>query len=103
MSTLSREVLKCGLVNRANPCRCARKTRGFIAAGYVDPHRLLFARERVRQVHEVVPKAYAALMSLDSRCAEIYREHPFAERRDLVPALRQLLENPDFRSAAGTS
>src|SRR5262249_14095221 len=28
---------KCGLVNRANPCRCAKKTRGFIQAGYVDP------------------------------------------------------------------
>ena len=29
---------QCGLVNPANPCRCAKKTRGFIQAGYVDPH-----------------------------------------------------------------
>jgi RNA polymerase sigma factor (sigma-70 family) len=29
---------KCGRVNRANPCRCAGKTRGFIEAGYVDPN-----------------------------------------------------------------
>src|SRR6184192_2273826 len=28
---------KCGLVRAANPCRCARKTRGFVKAGYVDP------------------------------------------------------------------
>lgn len=27
---------KCGLVNEANPCRCARKTRGFIEKGYVE-------------------------------------------------------------------
>jgi hypothetical protein len=26
---------KCGLVNQANPCRCAKKTRGFIQAGHV--------------------------------------------------------------------
>ena len=34
---------KCGLVNQANPCRCAKKTRGFIQAGYawVDPENLL--------------------------------------------------------------
>ena len=38
---------KCGLVNRANPCRCAKKTRGFMQAGYVDPEHLLFARERI--------------------------------------------------------
>jgi hypothetical protein len=28
---------KCGLVNKANPCRCAKKTRGFIQEGHVDP------------------------------------------------------------------
>jgi hypothetical protein len=28
---------RCGLVNRSNPCRCAKKTRGFMQAGYVDP------------------------------------------------------------------
>src|SRR6267378_6566604 len=28
---------KCGLVNQANPCRCAKKTRAFIQAGYVNP------------------------------------------------------------------
>jgi RNA polymerase sigma factor (sigma-70 family) len=94
---------KCGLVNTANPCRCARKTRGFIAAGYVDPQHLLFAREHIRRVHEVVPRTYEALMSLDVRCGDIYREHPFAEPRDLVPALRRLLESPDFRSATGPS
>lgn len=94
---------KCGLVDRANPCRCARKTRGFIAAGYVDPNGLLFAREHVRQVREVVPRVYEALVSLDSRCGAIYREHPFAEARDVVPALQRLLESPDFRSATDAS
>lgn len=28
---------KCGLVNKANPCRCKRKTASFVAAGCVDP------------------------------------------------------------------
>ncbi len=92
---------KCGLVNRANPCRCARKTQGFISAGYVDPERLVFARDHIRRVREVVPRIFEALMSLDSRCGDIYREHPFSEPRDLVPTLRQLLQSPDFRSAAG--
>jgi RNA polymerase sigma factor (sigma-70 family) len=92
---------KCGLVDRQNPCRCARKTKGFISAGYVDPQRLLFAREHIRRVRDVVPSTYQALMSLDSRCGEIYREHPFSEPRDLVPALRQLLEGRDFGSATG--
>jgi RNA polymerase sigma factor (sigma-70 family) len=43
---------KCGLVNRENPCRCARKTRGFIQAGHVDPDNLVFARDRLLLVRE---------------------------------------------------
>jgi RNA polymerase sigma factor (sigma-70 family) len=90
---------KCGLVNRANPCRCARKTRGFMQAGYVDPANLLFARERVRQVREVVRAKADALATLDRQYAQVYRQHPFYESPDLVPALRQLLGSPEFQRA----
>jgi RNA polymerase sigma factor (sigma-70 family) len=90
---------KCGLVNRANPCRCAKKTRGFIQAGHVDPDNLLFARERVLQVREVVPQAYEAIRTVDKQYAEIYRQHPFYESPDLADLLRRLIETPGFRRA----
>ena len=94
---------RCGLVDATNPCRCAKKTRGFIQAGYVDPLNLLFARERVRHVHEIVPRAADALSTLDARCAAIFREHPFHDSPDLVPALRQLLATPEFTRATDVS
>jgi RNA polymerase sigma factor (sigma-70 family) len=90
---------KCGLVNRANPCRCAKKTRGFIEAGYVDPTHLLFARERVERVREAASSRTEALATLDDQCAEIFRRHPFHESPDLVPALRRVLQGPLFRRA----
>ena len=90
---------KCGLVNEANSCRCARKTRGFIEAGYVDPTNLLFARARIRHVREVVPAKAAALATLDERHGEIFRQHPFHDSPDLVHALRALIESPEFRRA----
>jgi len=90
---------KCGLVNRANPCRCAKKTRGFIQAGHVDPEHLLFAREHLRQVREVVPRAYETIRTLDDQYADIYRRHPFYEPPDLVPMLRRLFESSDFGRA----
>jgi len=87
---------KCGLVDPANPCRCARKTRGFIEAGYVDPRKLLFARERLLQVRDVARAKADALAALDDRCSDIFRQHPFHESPDLVPALRRLLASPEF-------
>jgi len=90
---------KCGLVDPANPCRCEKKTRGFIQAGYVDPANLLFARARVRQVRDVVPETYEALAAVDAQCARIFREHPFHEAPDIVPALRRLISTDEFRRA----
>jgi RNA polymerase sigma factor (sigma-70 family) len=90
---------KCGLVDPANPCRCEKKTRGFIQAGYVDPENLLFARARITRVREALPDAYRAVGALDAQCARVYREHPFYEAPDAVPALRRLIENSEFRRA----
>ena len=90
---------KCGLVNRANQCRCAKKTRGFMQAGYVDPKNLLFAREHIRRVRDVVPTTYAAIATLDEQYGEIYRRHPFYDSLDLVQALRLLVGSDDFKQA----
>jgi RNA polymerase sigma factor (sigma-70 family) len=82
---------KCGLVNQANPCRCAKKTRGFIQAGYVDPGNLLFARERICEVQEAAPKVHEAINTLDEKCAEVFRGHPFYKAPDIGPMLRRLV------------
>jgi RNA polymerase sigma factor (sigma-70 family) len=94
---------KCGLVNQANPCRCAKKTRGFIQAGHVDPENLLFVRERICEVREAAPKAYETIKTLDDKCANIYRRHPFYKPPDLGQMLRRLVESPALRRATDLS
>src|SRR5882724_1489546 len=92
---------QCGLVNQNNPCRCPKKTRGFIEAGHVDPNHLLFvpkhvdrvkdvAAETVREIEDVVEQQYAA----------IYRDHPFLQPPvDQTIWLRRLLDNNEIRRA----
>ena len=89
---------KCGLIDAANPCRCARKTRGFIRAGYVDPKRLLFARERVTHVRQVAASRLDTLESADGAYGAIYRGHPFYDAPDFVASLHALVDRPDFQS-----
>jgi hypothetical protein len=89
---------QCGLVNRANPCRCAKKTQGFIKAGYLDPERLLFAREHVTRVHEVAPLAADAVDELDVAYGAIHRSHPFHDAPALAGALTRLLDGPAARA-----
>jgi RNA polymerase sigma factor (sigma-70 family) len=88
---------QCGLVNAANPCRCAKKTQAFIRAGYIDTNKLLFASERVTLVRDVAKKAHEHLETLDAAYAEIHRGHPFLEGRDFVAQLRDLIQQPAFK------
>jgi RNA polymerase sigma factor (sigma-70 family) len=90
---------RCGLVNRTNPCRCAKKTRGFMQAGYVDPESLLFASKHLTQVRDVVRTKAEALTTLDTQYSEVFRRHPFYPARDVLPALRRLLAGPSFKHA----
>jgi len=92
---------KCGLVNAANRCRCEKKTRALMRAGYVDPQKLLFARERVRQVKEVAARSTQVLPGYDGLCAELYREQPFQEPGEVAARVRRVVESKGFRETFG--
>jgi RNA polymerase sigma factor (sigma-70 family) len=94
---------KCGLVNPANPCRCVKKTRGFIEAGHVDPKNFLFVRERVCEVREAALNTYQTIKTLDDKCADVYRRHPFYKPPDLAQMLRRLVDSQALKRATDRS
>jgi RNA polymerase sigma factor (sigma-70 family) len=91
---------QCGLVNKSNPCRCPKKTRGFIEQGHVDPHRLLFVPEHVERVRDVAGQTVREIDGVVERQhTAIFRDHPFLQPSDQVNWLRCILENRDLRAA----
>jgi RNA polymerase sigma factor (sigma-70 family) len=91
---------QCGLVNASNPCRCPKKTRGFIEHGHVDPHRLLFVPEHIERVRDVAGEAVREIDDLvEQQHAAIYRDHPFLRPADEIRWLRRVLQRDDVRSA----
>ena len=91
---------QCGLVNTSNPCRCHKKTKGFIDDGHVDPHRLLFVPLHVRRISEAAADTVRKIEDVVERQhAAIYRDHPFLEPPDQVNWVRRVLDRPDVRRA----
>ncbi len=91
---------QCGLVNTSNPCRCPKKTRGFVEHGHVDPQRLVFVPEHVDRVRDVAGEAVREIEDLvESHHAAIYRQHPFLRPADEIHWLRGLLQREDVRGA----
>jgi RNA polymerase sigma factor (sigma-70 family) len=82
----------CSLVNAENDCKCVRKTRAFIQAGFVDPAKLEFTQAHARKVREVAaqraPEIFEAYMEVG---ASVYRGHPFYEPAEQAEILRRVL------------
>lgn len=90
---------QCGLVNTRNPCRCPKKTRGFIEAGHVDPHHLLFAATHVQRIRDVAVDTARKLDAVADRSfAAIYRDHPFLEPGEQARWLQRILDLPEVRA-----
>jgi RNA polymerase sigma factor (sigma-70 family) len=72
---------KCGLVNTANPCRCDRKTRSFIKAGWVDKDSMKFNTAYLNKIRDEAPEKTKDLCDLSEMVyADLFRNHPFQEK-----------------------
>jgi RNA polymerase sigma factor (sigma-70 family) len=91
---------QCGLVNHNNPCRCSKKTRGYIEIGHVDPNNLSFVPEHVERVKDVAAGTAREIDGIvEGQYAAIYRDHPFLRPTDQVSWFRRMLESSEVRAA----
>ncbi|WP_431128040.1 RNA polymerase sigma factor [Flagellimonas flava] len=89
---------KCGLINKSNPCRCHRKTAGFIKMGYVDPKALHFQKDVVAKINEVVgSKVDTYSNEVLSEYQKLYQQHPFLRAPDKLASIKKLLSTDSIK------
>jgi RNA polymerase sigma factor (sigma-70 family) len=90
---------KCGLMDKNNPCHCAKKTKLMIDAGHVNPDNLLFSKKYLYTIEKVAPEKADMMDNLfEEKAAKLFREHPFQQSPDFTGALNQILESRDFKN-----
>ncbi|MDX1958531.1 MAG: sigma-70 family RNA polymerase sigma factor [Leptospiraceae bacterium] len=88
---------QCGLINQSNPCRCAKKTIGFIKKGYVDKNNLKFANEHLKKIKEFAEKQDCIEDEFYEKGYDtIYDENPFYETPKKVLEKILLSLEPEF-------
>jgi RNA polymerase sigma factor (sigma-70 family) len=92
---------QCGLVNDRNPCRCPKKTHGFVARGWVRPDQLQFVDDQLVKIRQVAPDRTRELHELEQRHAEIFRQQPLLEPRDRALTLQKLLQESGISKNMG--
>jgi hypothetical protein len=91
---------QCGLVNKNNPCRCPKKTKGFIEHGHVDPEHLAFVPQHVERIRDVAAETVRDIEDvLEGEYAALYRDHPFLQPAEQTHWLRRLLDRQEVRTA----
>ncbi len=89
---------QCGLINTSNPCRCYKKTKGFIAAGHVDPNNMVFSSPYLSKMRSAAADTYARVEdAVEKQYAALFRDHPFLEPKDQIVWLRKMLEHRNIR------
>ena len=89
---------RCGLVNKENPCRCPKKTKGFIANGWVSPDNLKWHSNYTKKINELTElKVEDTLLTIDDLHARLYKEHPFKISLKAESIVQNLINNDNLR------
>jgi RNA polymerase sigma factor (sigma-70 family) len=87
---------KCGLLNEANPCHCARKIEGLIDAGMMHPDKIIFYKNKTRTVKDILSDKIKGFDKYWTHKYEEYNrqflDHPFYEPRDLSKWLHEVTD-----------
>jgi RNA polymerase sigma factor (sigma-70 family) len=89
---------KCGLINKENPCRCAKKTKSFIKAGFVNPKSLVFTERYKSTIEEVAGEKQMELEdTLYSEYRQLYLQHNYLQGPDFANSLNEWLSSDKIR------
>lgn len=89
---------RCGLVNTQNPCRCPKKTKGFIEKGYVNPQNLKWHSDFSNRIYELSEKSIDDLLNQrDKIYSKLFQQHPFKNSQVTTEnILTEILNNDKF-------
>lgn len=86
---------KCGLMNPDNPCRCHKKTKGFISEGIVHPETIQFYSEVTDSIEAIAEhKTYEMDHLIEGRYLYLFTNQPYERRRDNEAKSRDILNDP---------
>lgn len=90
---------KCGLVNKANPCRCHKKVTFATENGMVDAKNLLFNRKEYSTFKaQLEPDAEFLVDDSELKIAELHQDHSFKTQFEKKNFLVSLLKDANWKN-----
>jgi hypothetical protein len=89
---------KCGLMNPNNPCRCAKKTKGFIKDGLIDKKVIQFKAELVKSISQIAIENNHKLDSLiEGKYLTFFKQQVYEDKDVSEKLVATLLFDNDIK------
>lgn len=88
---------KCGLVNRANPCRCPKKAKALKKMGMLDEQNMVFNIATKTRIADFVEAEYETLHDIvDEKYLFLFRQHPTRDNFDKQMIIDEVLQDEEL-------
>ncbi len=88
---------KCGLVNKANPCRCPKKAKALKQLGMLDEQKMIFNIATKTRIADFVEAEYETLHDIvDEKYLFLFRQHPTRENFDKQMIIDEVLQDEEL-------
>ena len=89
---------KCGLLNLNNPCRCPKKSKGFILAGWVQPGKLQFQADFLQKLSDLsLEKANACDSLIEEKYGTLFKDSPYYDRDNSEEMIAGLTKDRELK------
>ena len=88
---------KCGLVNKANPCRCPKKAKALKKMGMLDEQNMIFNIATKTRIADFVEAEYETLHDIvDEKYLFLFRQHTTRENFDKQMIIDEVLQDEEL-------
>ena len=93
---------KCGLVNKANPCRCPKKTKALKAMGALDENNMQFNIATKTRIKDFAENEHQnAMDTYEEKYTALFQNHPMKDKFDKETVITEILDDNDLMKYFG--
>ena len=93
---------KCGLVNKANPCRCPKKTKALKVMGALDENNMQFNIATKTRIKDFAENEHQnAMDTYEEKYTALFQNHPMKDKFDKETVITEILDDNDLMKYFG--
>jgi len=90
---------RCGLINKANPCRCVKKAKSALKMGAINENNMILKPSYTQKIGDFVKENQEVMTEvLDQKYVEIYRDHPSKSKFDSETVITKIINDKTIKN-----